>query len=241
MMMMKKTIHRLGMLLLLAALALPAAANAAAWICDCGCGDPVCINIAGSCYLDNGERDLYLRGDSYYDIANENGTIVHADGITVDNVKKNHSWGYYFELPPQGRHYLNWQARLEVLAIDGPTWAGITMENEAIGLNFAVNRAGKAAFSVVHSNVAADTVERFTLPRDLAVAETPVVLGMDYDVRTATLRLSIDERTVRTIRLPYYGAPAIACVTGLSMQTGNDARTAAGSVTYGDFTLSGGN
>lgn len=214
------------------------AASASEWICRCGCGDRACINIDGDCYAGNNDWSLYEFGDtSYEDVDNENGTITHTyDGLIVDNKKKNHSWGYYFEIPERSRHYLHWDARLDVLEIEGGASAGITIEGLGRGATFKVNRFGMAKLAFIVTNKSSDVVDWFFLPKEIrSVTKGEFTLGLEYDVRTSLLVAKIDDKPVKTVALPYFGIPPFASVVGFSIQTTNQAHTSIGRVTYGDF------
>ncbi len=220
------------------------AAGAADWICECGCDDPTCINIEGRCYKTNGEHSLNKRGVfEYDDVEDENGTITHTEnGTLIDGRKKNHSWTYSSKIPPHARHYLHWNVDLEVVAIDGPNWAGVTMEGLNNGLIFRVNRYGKAQLATLRSNIRTRTVEMFTLPAEIAAkVRGEFVMTLEYDARTSVLIAKIDGTPVKRVILPYYGIPAFVSVAGFSMECVTEEHTSAGTVLFGDFDARGSN
>lgn len=214
------------------------------WICSCGCGDPVCINIAGECYKTNGTQNFNERGSfEYEDIANENGTITRTEnGTVIDNKRKNLSWTYFFKIPPRARHYLHWNADLEVVSIEGANWAGVTMEGDGGGVIFRVNRSGKAQLVSLRNNVNTTPIEDFFLPSEIAKkTRGAFTMTIEYDVRTSVLAAKIDGTTVKRVTLPYYGIPAFVSTVGFSMETTNVNHSSDGTVTFGDFNAQGGN
>ena len=245
---MKKFIlpfRRIAFFPLVASLLLTASAGFAAdWICTCGCDNPTCINIEGRCYNTNETRELNEKGSfEYEDIANENGTITHTeDGTLIDNKKKNHSWTYFFETPIYARHYLHWNVDLEVVSIDGPNWAGVTMDGVSTSVIFRVNRYGKAQLATMRSNISATSVETFTLPPEIAAKmRGAFTMTLEHDARTSVLVAKIDGTPVKRVVLPYYGIPPFVSVVGFSMESSTEEHTSAGTVTFGDFDAQGSN
>lgn len=224
----------------------PTVLEANEWKCQCGCRNSSCVNYMGICYgKQKGKLELYSAGyDLYSDVDNESGTITHLfDSLLVDNVKKNHSWGYYFEIPVYSRHYLHWDARLHVLDIEGQSSAGLTMEGLGTGINFSVNRLGTAELSFVKANDSAAAIDTFSLPKELkdSVKEGNFTLGIEYDIRMCVFVAKINDIPVKKIELPYFGIPEFSSVVGFSMQTSNPEHTSIGKVTYGDLSAAGSN
>lgn len=207
------------------------AASASGWRCACGCDDPLCINIDGECYAERKTYAFYTTGEqNYEDIDNENGQIVHADdGLHVKNTNKNHSWGYSFDIPDEMKHRTKWRAELEILSVRGAAQPGITLENGDIGVSFNLSRYGRGELVLIHTNQSTTTIDVFDIPK----AEFPKRIGLDYDANTSILNATIEGETVKTVRLPHFGIPAISSVTGVSMQTMNTYDTSMGDVVYG--------
>ncbi|MDR3322355.1 MAG: hypothetical protein LBS93_07895 [Synergistaceae bacterium] len=182
---------------------------------------------------------LYEIGDLYSDVDGKYGLIKHTEaGITVEKFMPDHSWTYFFQIPEGENHYTKWSARLEVLSIEGAIWSGVAMQNDKTGVSFAVNGSGRGALRVFMTDVNSRNVDEFFIdPENRWTTRTPFVLGIDYDVATGTLTASMDDNPVKTVKLPYYGIPAIASITGFSMETVS--LSMGGSVTYGEFTARG--
>ncbi|MDR3254072.1 MAG: hypothetical protein LBT31_00710 [Synergistaceae bacterium] len=188
-----------------------------------------------------GDFYFYASGeDRYADVNEKEGVITHSEhGVVVANGKKNHSWAYFFPIPEGENNYANWSSRLEVMSIEGEAWAGLAMQNNAVGLSFSVNSFGRGALKVILVNKSAHVVDEFFInPQSHWATGTPLNLGLDYDVITGELTALIDDVPVRTVKLPYYGIPAIASLKGFAMETTNYA-AAGGSVTYGTFMARG--
>ena len=205
-------------------------------ICPCGCDTPGC-----SCSTDDGRYGSSgnwiwpADDDRYEDIDNKNGTITYTDeGLLIDNIKKNHSWTYSFDVPKTEKNRLRWHARLEVRDVTGATVPGILLENKAIGISFRVHKGlSSGELAVIHTDVTADSIETFDVPK----FEYPCTLGLDYDIKTGELKASIDDVVVKTVTLPYYPMPAIATITSVSIETSTPEGTAAGTALYGDLIL----
>ena len=205
-------------------------------ICPCGCETPGCnCSTDDSRYGGQGNWIWPGNDDRYDDIKNKNGTISYTDeGLLIDNIKKNHSWTYSFDVPKTERNRLSWHARLEVLNVTGTTTPGVILENKAIGISFRVHqRLSHGELAVIHTDVTADSIETFDVPK----FEYPCTIGLDYDIRTGQLQASINDVVVKEITLPYYPMPAIATITSVSIETSNPERTAAGEALFGDLVL----
>ncbi len=203
--------------------------------CPCGCGTPNCTCSVDENYGSPGNWIWPANDDRYENIDNENGTITYTeDGLLIDNIKKNHSWTYSFDVPRVERNRLDWHVRLEVRNATGVTVPGVILENNAIGVSFRVHQGlSQGELTTIHTDVVADTIATFDVPK----FEYPCALGLDYDAKTGLLQASINDTIVKEITLPYYGMPAIATVTSICVETSTPEGSAAGSALFGDLVL----
>ncbi len=188
-------------------------------------------------------KTLHAVGDAYDNVANANGTIVHDDeGILMDNVKYNHSWSYYFELPEEARQYTRWRVELDVLRIEGGNWAGVMIENYNIGYALRVNRFGKGQLVLLRTDVTTNVIDEFFLPKEMRpIGDRSVTLCLEYDVNTSELVARVDNTVVHRKTLPADGMPAISAPVGFSMEGTNPWRSTIGTVRFGDMIVRCGN
>lgn len=203
--------------------------------CPCGCETPGCKCSVDDNYGSPGNWIWPANDDRYENIDNKNGTITYTeDGLLIDNIKKNHSWTYSFDVPRAERNRLNWHVRLEVRKVTGVTTPGVILENNAVGVSFRVHQGlSQGELTVIHTDVVANTIATFDVPK----FEYPCTLGLDYDVKTGLLQASIDDTIVKEVALPYYGMPAIATITSICIETSTPEGSAAGDALFGDLVL----
>lgn len=177
------------------------------------------------------------------DVDEPTGTIIHTPiGTVMKSNRKNHAWQYFFELDRSRRHELHWSADLEVMAIEGLHWVGVTLDMENAAVAFRVNRRGRGQLAMIRNGIEAAVVDEFRLPRDAARRVlVSFLMSIEYDVRTRELICRVDGEPVRVLHLPYYGIPAFATVVGSSMEVATEAKVARPNVTtFGSLILRGG-
>jgi hypothetical protein len=210
------------------------------WRCTCGCdpcGGELCVNYNGRCYAGETWRfNLQEAGKiRKKDIVNAIGSITHhPEGIRVKNDKRNHSWTYSYTIGQAYRHKTRWTATLEVTELSGGAWSGVGFGNDGFQIVFRANAHGKGQLVALHPDVSAKVVETFSLPPEYR-GRTAFTLATNYDIRTATLSLSVDDTLVREIRLPDNGIPAISTAYRFCIETRNPGLATTGSALYPNF------